>query len=102
MKKVRFRYLDKTRKEDIHNEADPTENELKTGKYIEKVIQIDEYGKNEILGADSLINEENFNYSGVTLIPTELIIINFEDLLQYITPEVKINMRAMLKTYPDE
>jgi cAMP-dependent protein kinase regulator len=89
MKTVKFSYLEGTRVYDMHNLEGPSAEDLETGNYGEKVIQIDEYGKNDIFGVESLLNDENFAFTGVTSIPTELVIINFEDVNKLMTPELK-------------
>lgn len=102
MKKVRFAYLPKSKVYDMYNMDGPSELDLKTGNYGEKVIQIDEYGKGDIMGVDSLINDEAFAFTGVTSLPTELVIINFEDVMKMMTPDLKSQMQGLLKVYPDE
>lgn len=69
---------------------------------MEKVIQIDEYSKGDIFGVESLLDEQPFGYTGTTLIPTEIIIINFEEIYKFLSSEFRGSFRNEIKTYPEE
>ena len=77
LKNLNFPLIKGTKNIDYSRIDGPTEKEILNKQYKLKTIQIDEFGKGEVMGIESFIDDSPLKFTAITLIPTEIIIINF-------------------------
>lgn len=78
----------------------PDMNDYKRNWYRQITLQIDEYGSGEILGIDSFLNKHKLQFTAITAIPAEIIIMTHLDLMKILDDKVKDGLKATKKTYP--
>lgn len=78
----------------------PDLKDYKRNLYKKITLEIDEYGTGEILGIDSFLNNSKLQFTAITAIPAEIIIMTHLDLMKILTPDVKDGLKATKKSYP--